>query len=68
LATLFRFGAKLVCGAHGGDNSRRAASVGGLVIQSKGSNAICAGRNPQPAEALKPNNCYRRFDLRLARQ
>ena len=33
LAAFFRLVAKVVCGAHGADNSRRAASVGGLVIQ-----------------------------------
>ena len=36
--------------------------VDGLGLIGQLLDTICAGYNPQPAEALKPNNGYRRFD------
>jgi hypothetical protein len=35
----------------------------GLGLIGQLLDTICAGHNPQPAEVLKPNNGYRRFDL-----
>jgi hypothetical protein len=40
----------------------------GLGLIGQLLDTICAGHNLQPAEPLKPNNGYRPYDRRRARQ